>query len=78
VGGNIAVFYRLLNQGHVACGALTPRAALGVMSMLAHCSVESCSVTPGVATEAEGIASEGGSAVKPDNLFGEGGRGTEW
>ena len=53
---NVAIFYRLLDQRHVACGALTPRAVLIVMSMLAHGSLESCRVAPGVATETQCVA----------------------
>ena len=53
---NVAVFNGLLNQGHVACGALTPTTVFGVMSMPAHSALESCRVAGGVASEAEGIA----------------------
>ena len=57
VGRNVVVFYSLLDQRHVARGALTRGAVFGVMGMLAHRSLESRSILPGVATKAECVAS---------------------
>ena len=53
---DVAIFYRLLDQRHVAFGALTARAVLGAMGMFTHCPLESRSILAGVASKAERIS----------------------